>query len=124
MNANREDFFRISVLSPVLGSDLAKVDAHIIQPEEYEDIPEITDEMIARGTWKIGGREVSRAEGEAAFRAAARRGRPAGSGTKTAIKLRVDSDVVAAFKASGKGWQTRMNEVLRDYVRTHPLGEG
>ena len=29
-------------------------------------------------------------------------------------------DVLDAFRATGKGWQTRMNDVLRDYVRTHP----
>ena len=117
MTANRNDFF------PTLGSDLAKVDAHVIQPEEYDEIPEITDEMIAGGIWAIGGKVVSRAEGEAAFRAAARRGRPLGSGCKTAVKIRFDTDVVTAFKASGKCWQTRMNDVLREYVRTHPAGQ-
>jgi uncharacterized protein (DUF4415 family) len=47
----------------------------------------------------------------------------AGCGRKTAVKLRVDSEVVAAFKGTGKGWQMRMNDVLRDYVRAHPIGE-
>lgn len=36
---------------------------------------------------------------------------------KTAISLRVDPDVLAFFKAQGKGYQTRMNAVLRAYVR-------
>ena len=43
-----------------------------------------------------------------------RRGRPLGSGTKTQITLRLDVDVVDKFKASGDGWQTRINAVLRD----------
>ncbi len=43
-----------------------------------------------------------------------RRGRPLGSGTKTQITLRLDSDLVEAFKASGSGWQTRINALLRD----------
>ena len=30
-----------------LGSDIARVDAHEIQPEEYEEIPELTEEMLA-----------------------------------------------------------------------------
>ena len=30
-----------------------------------------------------------------------------------------DADVVAAFKATGKGWQTRMNYALRDWLKTH-----
>jgi uncharacterized protein (DUF4415 family) len=44
------------------------------------------------------------------------RGRPVGS-TKPKrteqIALRVDADVLARYKAGGRGWQTRMNEVLR-----------
>ncbi len=117
MSANRQD------TAPAYHTDFARLDAHVIQPEEYEDLPEITDEMLERGVWAIGGKVVSRAEGEAAFRAAARRGRPMGSGRKTAVKIRFDTDVVAAFKASGKGWQTRMNDVLREYVQTHPAGQ-
>lgn len=35
---------------------------------------------------------------------------------KTSIHLRVDADVLAEFKKQGKGYQTRMNEVLRKYV--------
>jgi uncharacterized protein (DUF4415 family) len=33
---------------------------------------------------------------------------------KIAIQLRIDSDVLAWFKRDGKGYQTRINEVLRD----------
>ena len=44
-----------------LGSDLARVDAHIIQPEEYEELPELTDEMLARGVWKRGGSSFAKA---------------------------------------------------------------
>jgi hypothetical protein len=33
---------------PRVGSDLAKVDAHVIQPHEYEEAPEIDDESLAR----------------------------------------------------------------------------
>lgn len=48
--------------------------------------------------------------------AARRRGRPAGSVaavTKEPVKLRLDPDVVAALRASGDGWQTRVNDMLR-----------
>ena len=51
--------------------------------------------------------------------AARKRGRPAGTvkaDAKVSTTLRVDPDVLAAFKASGKGWQTRVNEVLREAV--------
>jgi uncharacterized protein (DUF4415 family) len=48
--------------------------------------------------------------------AARKRGRPAGSVqavTKEPIKLRLDADVLAALRASGDGWQTRINDMLR-----------
>jgi uncharacterized protein (DUF4415 family) len=41
------------------------------------------------------------------------RGRPKAAQTKVEVKLRLDPDIVDAFKASGPGWQTRMNEALR-----------
>lgn len=37
---------------------------------------------------------------------------------KDAVKLRIDRDVLAFFKAGGKGYQTRMNAVLRAYVES------
>lgn len=42
-----------------------------------------------------------------------RRGRPASANPKLPVKLRLDPDVVDAFKAKGPGWQSRMNEALR-----------
>ena len=47
---------------------------------------------------------------------ARRRGRPVGSVaavSKEAVKLRLDPDVLAALRATGDGWQTRINEMLR-----------
>ena len=48
-----------------------------------------------------------------------RRGRPLGSGTKSQVTLRLDVEVVEKFRASGDGWQTRINEALKSWVRTH-----
>jgi uncharacterized protein (DUF4415 family) len=48
-----------------------------------------------------------------------KRGRPVGSGTKEQVAIRLDRDVLSAFRSSGPGWQTRMNEALRDWLRTH-----
>lgn len=39
--------------------------------------------------------------------------------TKEKITIRLDSDVVKRFKATGKGWQGRVNEALKEYVRSH-----
>ena len=41
------------------------------------------------------------------------RGRPLGSGRKTQITLRIDTDVLNKFKATGSGWQSRINEALK-----------
>ena len=46
------------------------------------------------------------------------RGRPAGS-EKESTTIRFDRDVLAAFRAGGPGWQTRMNSALRDWLKTH-----
>jgi uncharacterized protein (DUF4415 family) len=42
-----------------------------------------------------------------------RRGRPSSDNPKRAVSLRLDADVVEAFKREGAGWQTRMNDALR-----------
>ena len=42
-----------------LGSDLKRVDAHTIEPHEYEDGPELTAEMVGRMVVKKQGRPVS-----------------------------------------------------------------
>lgn len=44
------------------------------------------------------------------------RGRPRKPNKKRDIKLRIDPDVLDAFKATGKGWQTQMNAVLKAYA--------
>jgi len=49
-----------------------------------------------------------------------KRGRPAGSGTKEQVAIRFDRDVLSAFRNTGPGWQTRMNDALRDWLRAHP----
>ncbi len=48
-------------------------------------------------------------------------GRPISENPKVATTVRLDADVLSAFKATGKGWQTRMNAALRDYVQSHPM---
>ena len=55
----------------------------------------------------------------AAVKPLVRRGRPLGSGTKTQVTLRLDVDVLEKFKASGDGWQTRINDALKSWVQTH-----
>jgi len=49
------------------------------------------------------------------------RGRPPGS-KKVHMAIRFDEDVIEAFRKTGTGWQTRMNDILRQYVKEHHLG--
>ncbi|WP_295613266.1 BrnA antitoxin family protein [uncultured Lamprocystis sp.] len=41
---------------------------------------------------------------------------PAGKPLKVSTTIRFDADVLAALKASGPGWQTRVNDAMREYV--------
>ncbi len=47
------------------------------------------------------------------------RGRPPAEVVKERITIRFDADVLEAFRATGKGWQSRVNEAMRDWLRTH-----
>ncbi len=47
------------------------------------------------------------------------RGRPQGSGKKEQVTLRIDTEILEQFKATGNGWQTRINDALRDWIKRH-----
>ena len=87
MTANKTDSHRS------LHSDLARVDAHVVGPTEYEDLPELTDDMLARAKVNKGGRPVS-------------------PNPRKLISLRLPADVIERWKATGPGWQTRIAERL------------
>lgn len=91
-------------------SDLKKIDAHSIKPEEYDDLPELTDEMFARADYKVGGIKKT---------APNRRG-PQKAPTKVALYLRLPHEVVDYFKAEGTGWQTKIGFALKDWIKKHP----
>ena len=76
-----------------LHSDLARVDAHVVGQEEYEDLPELTDEMLARAKVNKGGRPFSQ-------------------NPRKLISLRLPADFIERWKTTGPGWQTRMSERL------------
>jgi uncharacterized protein (DUF4415 family) len=83
-----------------------------------DDAPELTDEDFSRGVWTVGEKVVSREEAQKAIKKALR-GRPPGTATKKSTTVRFDNDVLDAFKATGKGWQSRINAVLRDWLKEH-----
>jgi uncharacterized protein (DUF4415 family) len=48
-----------------------------------------------------------------------RRGRPVKEDKKRQLTLRLSPEVVDYFKSTGSGWQTRLDEALKEYVETH-----
>lgn len=89
---------------PITDEEEARIQAQIANDP---DAPELTDEQAA----------TARPFGEAFPDLLAswkrRPGRPKAAVTKVAVKLRLDPDVVEGYRATGPGWQTRMNDVLR-----------
>lgn len=81
-----------------------------------DDAAELTDEFFENAVWRIGDRIVTREE--AGIEDRKRRGRPLAGTTKISTTIRLDADVLAAFKAQGDGWQTRMNDALREWLRS------
>jgi uncharacterized protein (DUF4415 family) len=69
------------------------------------DNPEWTEAMFSRAR---RGTAVAR-----------RVGRPKAESPKQSTTLRLDEDVIEYFKRDGRGWQTRMNEALREYIAEH-----
>jgi uncharacterized protein (DUF4415 family) len=47
------------------------------------------------------------------------RGRPKSDNKKLLVSMRYSPEVVAYFKSTGEGWQSRMDEALREYVEQH-----
>jgi len=76
-----------------LGSDLRRVDAHVIRRHEYDELPELTDDMLARGKVNRGGR-------------------PRSANPRKLISIRLPEDVIQRWRATGPGWQTRMADRL------------
>lgn len=80
-----------------------------VMPTEWhdpDDAPELTDEFFEQADEFVGEKLV-------------RRGRPRAENRKVALTVRYDADIVAAFRATGQGWQSRMNAALRDWLKTH-----
>jgi len=78
-----------------------------------DDAPELGAEFFDSAQRLVDGKEV----GEAAFQSAKKRmGRPPVEVKRPTLNMRIDPDVLEALKASGRGWQTRVNAILRHEV--------
>ncbi len=79
-------------------TDLKRLDAMKDEDIDLSDIPEITPEMFARGIVRRNLKPFP---------------------PKKQLTLRVDSDVVDWYKKQGRGYQTRINSLLRAYMKEH-----
>jgi uncharacterized protein (DUF4415 family) len=84
-------------ISKKSGTDFKRLDAMTDADIDLSDIPEVTPEMFAKGVVRRGLKPI----------------------TKQQLTLRLDSDVVEWFRGQGKGYQTKMNALLRAYMEEH-----
>lgn len=76
----------------------------------HEENPEWTDEMVKQSVRFSALPDSLQAK---------LRGRPKAAVTKERITIRLSQEVVERFRASGDGWQTRMDAALKDWLKTH-----
>ena len=73
-----------------------------IDPDDAPDMSE--GDWFERGNWYLGNKLISR-------------GRPKLEQPKVSTTVRLDSEVIEKFRANGPGWQTRINEALREWLK-------
>jgi uncharacterized protein (DUF4415 family) len=71
-----------------------------------DDLPELDDDFFARA------RPAAEVMGEAFMERARKAGRPKAVAPKEPVTIRLDAAVAQRLRASGKGWQTRVNDQL------------
>jgi uncharacterized protein (DUF4415 family) len=79
-------------------SDLGRIDAMRDEDIDFSEIPEITREMFAKAVLRRHFEPVMR---------------------KKQLTLRIDSDVIDWYKKQGRGYQTRINALLRAYMQEY-----
>ncbi len=75
-------------------TDYERLKAMVDEEIDFSDIPEVPPEMFAKALVRKGLKPVRR---------------------KAQLTLRLDADVLEWFRAQGRGYQTRMNSILRAY---------
>jgi len=84
-------------------TDWERVDKLQDNDIDFSDNPEVTPEMFAKAIIRKGLKPVGR---------------------KTQVTLRIDEDVLIWFKKQGKGYQTRINSLLKAYKEAHQSESG
>ncbi len=84
-------------------TDWVRIDKLRDKDINFSDSPEVTPEMFAKAVLRKGLIPVSK---------------------KTQVTLRIDDDVLTWFKQGGKGYQTRINSLLKAYKEAHQKESG
>ncbi len=79
-------------------TDWKRVDATKDEDIDTSDVPQVTPEMFARGIVRRGLKPVS---------------------AKQQLTIRIDQDVLDWYKRQGRGYQTKINSLLRAYMEAH-----
>lgn len=80
---------------------------------DKDDAPELGAEFFRSAKRMVAAKEVS----ETKFQAAKKRmGRPTVEVKRPTLTMRIDVEILEALRSSGKGWQTRVNDILRREV--------
>ncbi len=79
-------------------TDWERLDAMQDEDIDLSEAPEITPEMFAKAVVRRGLKPTPK---------------------KQQVTLRVDSDVLEWFRAQGRGYQTKINAILRAYMEAH-----
>jgi hypothetical protein len=110
-NATSKPFFSAEAVAAAIAA----------APETVEDADcpyDPNDAAAVEAFWQDGFLSHSYAELKAQL--AERRARkPEKAPRKMPTTIRFDQDVLAALRATGKGWQTRVNDAMREWLKTH-----
>jgi uncharacterized protein (DUF4415 family) len=108
-NATSKPFFDAETIAAAIAAAPEKV--------EDPDCPyDPNDAAAVEAFWKDG--IVSHSYAELKAQLAVRRRGPGKAPRKTPTTIRFDPDVLAALRATGKGWQTRVNDAMREWLKT------
>lgn len=99
-------------ITPINQTDWARVAAMRDEEIAYDtDNPTTTEADWEGAVMKMGDKVIGVVRGRG------KQKKP----TKIPTTLRLSPEVMAYFKATGEGWQTRVDAVLREYVQNHPV---
>jgi uncharacterized protein (DUF4415 family) len=101
----------IQLSSPELKSDMAKVIVTQLTDDDYLDAPEFIAQDLQRAIYREGGVVMP----------SPLRGRPTLAVKKTSLHLRLNPHIIESFKQTGKGWQSRMENALQEWLLKNKL---